>query len=88
VSKFTGIEEQIKRVGVDTGNGEVVYIWPRKGSSMAEAIRDAFLAADLPDLAEGQKLTLRYDADKATGKGNPMKVYKATLAAGTVEPPF
>jgi hypothetical protein len=87
-NKFTGVDEEVMRLGVDTGNGEVVYVWPTKGKAMAKALGDAVRAAGLPELVAGQKLTLTFSENVDTGKPSPMKAYTATLAAGTLEPPF
>jgi hypothetical protein len=88
-NKFTGLEEEVMRVGVDTGNGEVVYVWPTKGKAMAKALGDAVREAKLPELVPGQQLKLQYSEDVDTGKPSPMKQYKARLTAGVPdEPPF
>jgi hypothetical protein len=90
-NKFTGAEEETMRVGVDTGNGEVMYVWPRKGSAMARALGDALREAKLDELTAGQKLKLAYTEDRDTGKPQPMKVYRARISAAVpadTEPPF
>lgn len=79
------------RIGLDTGNGEIAYIWPRKGSAMAGAIAQALRDANLNELIQGQTLKLRFDSTKDTGKGNPMKVFKARITAANpraTEDPF
>jgi len=80
-NKF-GKEETVTKIGVNTGNGEISYIYPAKGSSMASAIADALRDANLGELAEGQTLKLRYDSEKDTGKPQKMKVYRAKIVAG------
>jgi len=80
-NKF-GKEETVTKIGINTGNGELSYIYPAKGSSMASAIADALRTANLPELLEGQTLELRYDDDKDVGKGNPMKVFRAKITPG------
>jgi hypothetical protein len=89
VSKFNQRTEQVARIGVDAGGGQPTYIWPRKGSAMAQAIAEALRAAGLTELAEGQQLKLRFDSTKDTGKGQPMKVFRAKITAGEapVRPP-
>jgi hypothetical protein len=89
VNKFNQRTEQVARIGVDAGGGQPTYIWPRKGSAMAQAIAEALRAAGLTELAEGQQLKLRFDSTKDTGKGQPMKVFRAKITAGEapVRPP-
>jgi hypothetical protein len=81
-NKFNDREEEVARIGIDTGNGEVQYVWPRKGSAMASAIAEAMREARIGELAEGAVLKLRYDSNKDTGKGNPMKVFRAKVTPG------
>lgn len=81
-NKFNGNTEQVARIGLDTGNSENTYVWPRKGSAMAQAIAEALRAADLPELTEGQTLKLRYDEDVDTGKPQPMKKFRAKVTPG------
>jgi hypothetical protein len=88
-NKFTGVDEEVMRLGVDTGNGEIVYVWPVKGKAMAKALGDAVREAKLPELVPGQQLKLQYSEDVDTGKPSPMKAYKARVTAGVPdEPPF
>lgn len=79
-TKFGNITSM--RIGIDTGNGEVQYVWPRKGSNMAQKIAEALRNAGLNELVEGQKLKLRWDSERDTGKGNPMKVFLAKVTPG------
>lgn len=78
INKFNGNTEQVARIGVEV-DGEVTYIWPRKGSVMASAIAQALRDAGLSELAEGQTLKLRFDATKDTGKGQPLKLFRAKV---------
>jgi hypothetical protein len=80
-SKFNNREEQVARIGVDV-DGEMLYVWPRKGSAMAQAIAEALRAAGETELAEGQTIKLRFDSTKDTGKGQPMKVFRAKITPG------
>lgn len=82
-NKFNNREEQVAKIGVDTGGGQPTYIWPRKGSAMAQAIAEALREAGLGELTEGQTLKLRFDSTKDTGKGQPLKLFRARIAAGT-----
>lgn len=79
-NKF-GKEETVSKIGVTVG-GDILYIYPAKGSSMASAIADALRSADVSELLEGQTLKLRYDSQKDVNKGNPMKVYRAKITPG------
>lgn len=81
INKFNDRKEQVARIGVNTGD-EIRYVWPRKGSAMAQAIAEALRAAGLSELAEGQTLKLRFDSEKDTGKGQPMKVFRARIVHG------
>lgn len=83
-NKFNGGTEDVCRIGVDY-NGEPVYIWPRKGSSMAQAIANALRDANLPSLEVGQTLKLQYSENKDTGKPQPMKVFRARVTPPTPE---
>jgi hypothetical protein len=80
-NKFNDRKEQVARIGVDV-NGEMTYVWPRKGSAMAQAIAEALREAGQNELAEGQTLKLRFDSTKDTGKGQPMKVFRARITPG------
>ena len=84
-NKFNQREEEVARIGVDAGGGEPIYVWPRKGSPMASALAQALRDGGLPELSEGQKLKLRFDSTKDTGKGNPMKVFRAKITPETAE---
>lgn len=87
-NKFNNREEQVARIGVDAGGGQPTYIWPRKGSAMAQAIAEALREAGLGELAEGQILKLRFDSTKDTGKGQPLKLFRARIAGtATAKPP-
>ena len=90
-NKFNGNKEQVAKIGIDTGNGEVTYVWPRRGSPMAQAIASALRDAGLSELADGQTLKLRYDSEKDTGKPQKMKMYRGKITPGTqqnLEDPF
>lgn len=79
------------KLGIDTGNGEIRYIWPGKGSNMAQKIAEALRNAGIAELVEGQTLKLRYASDQDIGKGDPMKVFQAKVTAappGSDEEPF
>jgi hypothetical protein len=80
-NKFNDRKEQVARIGVDV-DGEMLYVWLRKGSAMAQAIAEALRAAGETELAEGQTIKLRFDSTKDTGKGQPMKVFRAKVTAG------
>lgn len=82
INKFNGNNEEVARIGMNTGNGEVVYVWPRRGSPMAQAIAEALREAGVNELAEGQTLKLRFDSEKDTGKPQKMKMYRAKIIAG------
>jgi hypothetical protein len=82
VNKFNQRTEQVARIGVDAGGGQPTYVWPRKGSAMAQAIAEALREAGQNELAEGQTLKLRFDSTKDTGKGQPMKVFRARITPG------
>lgn len=86
INKFNQREEQVARIGIDVGGGQPAYIWPRKGSPMAAAIAQALRDAGLNELAEGQHLKLRFDSTKDTGKGQPMKVFRAKITPGEPRP--
>lgn len=81
-NKFNQREEEVTRIGVDQGDGEATYVWPRRGSAMAQALAEALREAGLSSLEEGQKLKLRFDSTKDTGKGQPLKLFRARIAAG------
>jgi hypothetical protein len=89
-NKFTGNLEKVVRIGIDTGNGDVQYIWPRIGSMMAQAIAEACRKADV-QLEMGHTLKVGYTANQDTGKPQPMKVFQARITPGVaaaVEEPF
>jgi len=104
VSQFTGKDETLLVVEIETGDGDEYTIWPRiePYSAMGGAIADAVHAATGSyDLLEGGTLTLVYSSDLDTGKPQPAKIYTAKYAApapganlsavastGTVEEPF
>ena len=46
-------------------------------ANMMSAIKDAVAAAGVKGLASGGTLKMRFDAEENTGKGNPLKKYKA-----------
>lgn len=91
LNKFNNNLERVIRVGIDTGNGEVLYIWPVVGSQMAQAIAEAARKAQT-NLTEGHRIKVGYTSDKDTGKGNPMKVFQARVTPGVTavdeEEPF
>lgn len=82
INKFNDRKEQVAKIGIDTGGGQPTYIWPRKGSAMAQAIAEALREAGFGELSEGQGLKLRFDSTKDTGKGQPLKLFKARVTAG------
>lgn len=81
VNKNNGNREQVARVGLEV-DGQTVFVWPRKGSAMAQAIAEALRDAGLHELAEGQVLKLRFDAEKDTGKPQPLKLFRAKITPG------
>jgi hypothetical protein len=85
VNKFNGNTEEVTRIGVDTGDGETIYVWPRRGSSMASAMAQALRDAGLSELTEGQKLKLRFDSTKDTGKPMPLKMFRAKITAESAD---
>lgn len=87
INKFNGNTEQVARIGVDTGNSEIAYVWPRKGSAMAQAIAEALREAQQAELTEGQTLKIRFDSTKDTGKGQPLKLFRARISADGGIPP-
>lgn len=84
-NKFNGNVEQVCKIGVDAGGDEPTYIWPRKGSPMAQAIANALRDAGIGELAEGQGLKLRYSENVDTGKPQPMKKYLARVTPASAE---
>lgn len=78
-----GKERDVARIGIDTGNGEIAYIWPERGSAKAQAIAEALRKAGLPQLDIGQRIKFGYTADKNTGKPQPMKVFSCRLEPGS-----
>jgi hypothetical protein len=82
INKFNNKLEQVTRIGIDTGEGEPIYIWPVKGSGMAQAIAEGLREARLDELSEGQKIKLRYDEAVDVGKGNPFKKFRAKVTPG------
>lgn len=81
-NKFNNIQEQVAKIGVDPGTGEIVYVYPVRGSIIAKAIADGIRAAGVPELVPGQRLKLTFYATKDTGKGNPAKLFDAAVSAG------
>lgn len=82
-NKFSGKLEEVTKIGILVdGNSEPTYIWPVKGSGMASGLADGLRDAGLPELAEGQRLKLRFDQAVPTDKGNPFKKYRARITAG------
>lgn len=79
INKFNGKTEQVMRLGIDSGDGEPTYVWPVKGSAMAQAIAEAMRDAKVDDLLEGQKIKLRFDSEKDTGKPQKLKLFKARI---------
>lgn len=85
VNKFNNKTEQVCRIGIDVGDGEPRYIWPTKGSGMAQAIANAMRDAQVSQLEVGQTLKLRFDEAIDTGKGNPFKKFLARVTPATAE---
>jgi hypothetical protein len=75
-NKFTDREEQVARLGIDV-DGETLYIWPVKGSSMAQAIGEALRESGGGTLAVGDELAVKYAENVDTGKPQPMKKFRA-----------
>jgi hypothetical protein len=88
VNKFNGNKDMVARIGVDTGNGDVQYVYPRKGSAMAAAIAQALRDAKVDELEPGQTLKLGYTDNKDTGKPQPMKVFAARITPAAARVPF
>lgn len=82
INQFNGKHEEVARIGLDTGNGEIAYIWPVKGTAMAQAIASAVREAQLADLDLGDRLKIGYVENKDTGKPQPMKVFRARVTKG------
>lgn len=80
-NKFNGREEQVARIGIDV-DGETLYIWPVKGSSMAQAIAEALRESGGGTLAAGDELAVGYAEDVDTGKPQPMKKFRAKHTPG------
>lgn len=85
-NKFNGNVEQVARIGIDTGNGEIAYVWPRKGSPMAQAVAEALREAGVDELVAGATLKIQFASEKDTGKPQKMKVYRAKVTPGTAPP--
>jgi len=64
---------QLALVGTVDGEDRTLYC----NANMMSAIRDAVTAAGAKGLAAGGTLKVRFDAEENTGKGNPLKKYKA-----------
>jgi hypothetical protein len=88
INKFNGREEEVGRIGIDTGDDEPVYVYPVKGSAMARAIADAMRSAGIVELNVGDTLKVKYSEDVDTGKPQPMKRYVAKVEAGAPEEAF
>lgn len=84
-NKFTGRDEEVCRIAIDV-NGDNMLIWPRKGSAMATAIGEAMRNARVQDL-KGNVLKLAHHDTKDTGKGNPLKLFRAKVTPGTATAP-
>ena len=82
-NSFTGKPESVARIGIDTGNGEIAYVYPVRGKSMAQAIAEATRKADLREVEVGQRIKLGYTSNKDTGKPQPMKVFSCRLEPGS-----
>lgn len=82
INQFNGKNEEVARIGLDTGNGEIAYVWPVKGTAMAQAIAAAVREAGMADLDVGDTLKLGYVENKDTGKPQPMKVFRARATKG------
>lgn len=81
VNKFTNKNEKVARIGIDTGNGEIMYIWPVQGSPMGRALADALRQAGVTELDTGQHIKLAHHETKDTGKPQPLKLYRARITA-------
>jgi hypothetical protein len=75
-NKFNGREEHVAHIGIDV-DGETLYIWPVKGSSMAQAIAEALRESGAGTLNPGDELAVRYAENIDTGKPQPMKKFRA-----------
>lgn len=74
-------EQTSFRIELETDDGPLA-IYPNKGSSMAQAIAAAVRESGASELTEGNFLSVEFSGEKNTGKGNPMKLFKATYAPG------
>lgn len=85
INKSNGKPETVAKIGLEVA-GEITYVWPRKGSAMAQAIAEALREANLGELSEGQTLKLRFDSTKDTGKPQPLKLFRARVTEGEPQP--
>ena len=76
-----GVQTQC-RIALDI-DGDNMFIWVKEKSAMARAIADAIRDARIDELTEGAVLKVQYSEDVDTGKGNPMKQYRAKITPGT-----
>jgi hypothetical protein len=72
-----GQEETSLKIVLDTGNGELSAVYPKKGSTMAQAIAEAIKKAGQAQLVRGATLGVKFSGEKDTGKGNPLKLFTA-----------
>jgi hypothetical protein len=76
-----GDQETSLKIVLDTGNGEMAAIYPKKGSTQAQAIAEAIKEAGQSRLEVGATLGVKFSGEKDTGKGNPLKLFKAQYEA-------
>lgn len=83
VNTFNGRDEDVARIGIEVDGGEIRYVWPVRGRSMAQAIAEAARKAGLASIDVGQRIKLGYTSNKDTGKPQPMKVFSCRLEPGS-----
>jgi hypothetical protein len=78
-----GKEREVARIGIDVGGGEIRYVWPERGKSMAQALSEAARKSTNGIVDVGQRIKLGYTSNKDTGKPQPMKVFSCRLEPGS-----
>lgn len=74
-----GVKEKKLVVAVRDDNGNTWALWAK--GNMAAAIKDACTKANVAGIAEGGTIAVRFQDEKDTGKGNPLKVFTAAYQA-------
>lgn len=70
-----GVKEKKLVVAVRDDSSNTWALWAK--GNMAAAIHEACQAASVPGIAEGGTIAVRFTETKDTGKGNPLKIFKA-----------